>query len=392
MSMAIDDRRSNRPFRDTRDQVPVLGYLNYWYPGLATKKLRKKDRPVHVKLLGEDLVFFRDSRDGKVYALNGWCPHRGAPLWLGKSHFPGTISCPYHGWTFDGSGKCIAALTDGPDSPVVKKVCVRSYPVEERCGMIWVWMGDIEPVPLEEDIPEELLDPDVLILEEEMVWNCNWRVTMDNAIDSAHAIYLHRTSPWMLFRKVPAWIKLKAIEKDPEKGAQRFSGLYPVLEGEIKKASGRSKWFGPAVEAVGFQADYPGLGRFPRSAWWRWREDRFDTMERLPGIFRSTFGSSLLYFRWPVAIDPRRTMNFYWVIKRGQTLKRFWFWLNYWLWWRWIFYYTFSNQDRWICELLNYSLPENLARTDVVVTAWRNLARGARAKEGSQEVGDATAR
>ena len=67
------------------------------------------------------------------------------------------MSCGYHGWTYDlASGTLVAALTDGPDSPICGKVRVRTYPVEERIGIVWVYIGELDPPPVEADIPEEL--------------------------------------------------------------------------------------------------------------------------------------------------------------------------------------------------------------------------------------------
>ena len=138
----------------------VLGFRNYWYPVLWSREVGK--HPVPVTLLGENIMLVRDN--GRIYALHDRCPHRGVPLtlgagWLGqrswsRQEFPGTISCGYHGWTYDlKTGVLCAALTDGPDSPICGKVRVRTYPVEERLGLIWIYVGDIEPPPIEQDIP-----------------------------------------------------------------------------------------------------------------------------------------------------------------------------------------------------------------------------------------------
>ena len=90
------------------DYVPMLGYREYWYPAIQANKVGK--RPVRVKMLGEELVFFR-GKGGKVAALWDRCPHRGALLSYGRCEFEGTISCPYHGYTYDETGTCVAALT-----------------------------------------------------------------------------------------------------------------------------------------------------------------------------------------------------------------------------------------------------------------------------------------
>ena len=98
------------------DYVPELGYREYWYPAVEVKKIRRK--PVALKLLGDQVVFFRDAQN-EVVALTDTCPHRGAFLsggigkGVGNCEFKGFITCPYHGYTFDGTGQCVAALSDG---------------------------------------------------------------------------------------------------------------------------------------------------------------------------------------------------------------------------------------------------------------------------------------
>ena len=138
------------------DFVPPLGFREYWYPALWKKEVGAK-APKHVELLGENIVFFR-GKDGTASALIDWCPHRNARLSLGISEFPGTITCPYHGYTFDGTGQCVAGLIDHPESPVVPKMRAKSYPTAEYQDVVYIWMGETDPVPLEDDLPAELLD------------------------------------------------------------------------------------------------------------------------------------------------------------------------------------------------------------------------------------------
>src|SRR5204863_6948456 len=122
------------------DLVPPLGYRNYWYPAVQSSQLGKK--PIQLKLLGENLVLFRHTESGVALALDDRCPHRNASLALGRSYFPGTISCSYHGWTFDARGKLVAVLSEGPSCPLVGKVFHKTYPVREFRGVIWVWIGE----------------------------------------------------------------------------------------------------------------------------------------------------------------------------------------------------------------------------------------------------------
>ena len=125
-----------------RWHMPEQGFRNYWYPVMMSSDLAK--RPVKRRLLGEDIAFWRDG--GKVNAIADRCPHRGASLSTGHMRFPGsgTLSCPYHGWTFDGAGQLRACIQEGPNSLMPAKVKTKAYPVEERYGVVWAWVGDME--------------------------------------------------------------------------------------------------------------------------------------------------------------------------------------------------------------------------------------------------------
>ncbi|MBM3940588.1 MAG: Rieske 2Fe-2S domain-containing protein [SAR202 cluster bacterium] len=200
--------------------VPRLGYREYWYPAIESKMVKRK--PVTLKMLGDDLVFFRDT-NGKVAALTDYCPHRGARLSGGfrrtpgggpipgklNDEFKGYITCPYHGFVFDGSGQCVAALTEGPDSKLPPKLRARHYPTRELFGIVFVWMGETEPVPIEEDIPWYFFDDDVIVETYVRRWDMNWSLTIENSHDS-HAVKIHRGNSrrlWNLnlFRKSPAY-------------------------------------------------------------------------------------------------------------------------------------------------------------------------------------------
>jgi phenylpropionate dioxygenase-like ring-hydroxylating dioxygenase large terminal subunit len=356
---ATTTRTSHRS--DSRYWVPELGYRNYWQPAVESRRVGRK--PVLVRIMGEELTVFR-TPDG-VKAIHDICPHRGARLHQGKVLFPGTVSCPYHGWTFDGAGRCVAALTDGPDSPIPRQARVASYPTAEALGMIWVYLGDKPAPDLLAGIPRTLAeatgdDYAVQLFRFRQDWATNWRITMDNAIDAAHAFYLHRPALWVLFDRVPAFVKVRMVPTSFEDPEQFVS--YEVTAGE------------PA-------ADYEGIGRWPRTQWWRRRTNRFSGHNAigLPGVFILR-GPRWTHVRWAVPIDRNTTRNYMWAIKRGGPLTRLLFTANFWVWLRWIFYYNFSAQDKRMTETIAYeNLPtEKLAATDRTVQAWRRLAHVAR--------------
>ena len=103
------------PGPDPRDEIPPLGFTEYWYPAIGTNKVPRR-KPVMVKMLGQEVVLFRGKTG--IAALTNHCTHRGAPLDQGKCMYEGTLSCPYHGWTYDENGHVVAVLSEGPDSVI----------------------------------------------------------------------------------------------------------------------------------------------------------------------------------------------------------------------------------------------------------------------------------
>ena len=345
-----------------REQIPATGLREYWYPALLARSVGKR-RPVGVRLLGEDIVFFRDPA-GKVVALQDLCAHRGSRISRGVCHFPGTLTCPYHGWTYDSDGKCVAAFVEGPESHVSNtNVRIPVKKVRELRGLVWVWIGDGEPVPLEEDVPEEFLDPTTTIFTDVREWPINWRPLIENAIDG-HAPYVHRNSVLGILYGLGAL-------------GQK---LTPTLTREGK---GISLLKGPLPS---YQQDYPGLGRFPRryrrKTWIRlfylarWRKIPLAKMYTqeivLPGITRISYPKHM-YIRWGVPVDEGSVRNFYWHTIKGSPAWKFWFGLCYCLFRRWAMNVNFSEQDRTIICHQNYEAPEKLSWTDAVVIQWRKL-------------------
>ncbi|HEY9723175.1 MAG TPA: aromatic ring-hydroxylating dioxygenase subunit alpha [Oscillatoriaceae cyanobacterium] len=113
----------------------------FWY--IAAEANELGNRPLARQVLGEPLVLFRDEQ-GAAIALFDRCPHRNAPLSDGRIN-GGRLMCPYHGWEFDGSGRCtfIPSLREGEAIPAAAQ-CGR-FPVVEQDGYVWVWMGEGEP-------------------------------------------------------------------------------------------------------------------------------------------------------------------------------------------------------------------------------------------------------
>lgn len=332
----------------------VLGFRNYWYPVMESRALTSK--PVARQICGERIVLVRDRSGAR--ALFDRCPHRGIPLSTGTQYAPGTLTCPYHGWTYDlQSGELVAVLTDRPDSPICGKVRVKSYPVEERLGIVWVYIGDDPAPPVEADIPSELFRPGLLRLGDLKLKRGNWRYAMENSIDEGHARFLHRLGIWQLFREVPAWTEFQSkVSSDPE------------------------PWIGRDRGKVVWQDDYPRVGAWPPKHWWQGRGGPMTLEARLPCIIRNTQPTGLNLYNWWVPVDESHYLRFMNFVVPARGLDR----LKYKLWFelyaRWARFGHFSDQDQWMIELMQ-TPPERLYGPDKSITAWRRFcqehARGA---------------
>lgn len=160
----------------------------FWIPFYPSEGLATDGQPKRVKLLGEDLVAFRDSQ-GRPGLLANACPHRGAPLMFGRNEECG-LRCVYHGWKFDVSGWPLDMPAEPENSPLRRKVRAKSYPCRERNGVVWTYMGeDAEAPPLPEI--EWNLVPQENAVVSFRVQECNWLQALEGEIDSAHAPILH---------------------------------------------------------------------------------------------------------------------------------------------------------------------------------------------------------
>ena len=116
----------------------------FWQPFALSRELPEPDSdPIRVRLLGEDLVAFRDT-NGAVGLLHNNCPHRGASLFFGRNEEQG-IRCVYHGWKFDISGDCLDMPNEPAESDFKHKVSATAYPTEEAGGILWAYLGPQDP-------------------------------------------------------------------------------------------------------------------------------------------------------------------------------------------------------------------------------------------------------
>lgn len=161
----------------------------YWMPAFVSPELEADGVVRRIRLLGEDLVAFRDTK-GQVGVVAENCPHRGSSLYLGRNEAEG-IRCAYHGWKFDASGRCVDMPSEPAESNFKNKVRLQAYPTRERNGIVWVYMGPREVPPVLPDHPANTCTEKPNIHSFKYVRECNWVQALEGDIDTIHVAFLH---------------------------------------------------------------------------------------------------------------------------------------------------------------------------------------------------------
>jgi phthalate 4,5-dioxygenase oxygenase subunit len=221
----------------------MMGNLlrRYWTPACLSSELSRPRTQVRVRLLGEDLVAFRDS-EGRLGLLEEHCPHRGASLYYGRNEAECGLRCVYHGWKFDTTGRC----TDMPSEArsFAASIKATSYPTHESGGIIWTYMGPLETMTPFRDFGSDGL-PESEIHASKIITHCNWVQTLDGNIDTVHASFLHQ---------------FNAIVEEPDDDTDRPG--YPSIRTSVRlKRSGTTPRLEVHDDWYGFR--YAGLRTTP---------------------------------------------------------------------------------------------------------------------------------
>jgi nitrite reductase/ring-hydroxylating ferredoxin subunit len=161
----------------------------YWLPALLSTEAPVPDSPpVRVRLLGEDLVAFRDT-SGKVGLFAQNCPHRGASLFFGRNEECG-LRCVYHGWKFDVDGSCVDMPSEPAESNFKAKVRATAYPTHESGGIIWAYLGPKEKLRGFRNFGSDDLKPEQWRASK-VISYCNWIQGLEGNVDTAHISFLH---------------------------------------------------------------------------------------------------------------------------------------------------------------------------------------------------------
>jgi 5,5'-dehydrodivanillate O-demethylase len=208
----------------------------YWHPIAATEEMDGRWTK-RVRLLGEDLVLFKD-RSGKFGLIAEFCPHRRASLAYGIPQEDG-IRCPYHGWKFDGSGHCLEQPNEPEGSSFKDKVTTAGYPVEALGGLIFAYLGP-QPAPLLPRWDGFVSDGAIRMIGKSIV-PCNWLQIMENSVDPVHTEWLH--GKLYEFRKEQEGVKVAIARHHLKFAFDEFEyGVYKrrLVEGQDEKTA--SDW------------------------------------------------------------------------------------------------------------------------------------------------------
>jgi phenylpropionate dioxygenase-like ring-hydroxylating dioxygenase large terminal subunit len=162
----------------------------YWMPALLSSEIPEPDcPPVRVRLLGEDLVAFRDT-DGRIGLLDEFCPHRRVSLYFARNEECG-LRCIYHGWKFDVDGSCLDQLNEPEELQFKHKVHITAYPTVELGGVVWTYMGPPDKMPAPPKFRWTQVDETRRHVTK-VVQECNYLQGLEGGIDTSHAPILHR--------------------------------------------------------------------------------------------------------------------------------------------------------------------------------------------------------
>ncbi len=386
---------------DRRSLIPATGLKEYWYPALPAKDVGRT-KPVGLKLLDQEIVLFRD-KHGEVQALWDYCPHRGAYLSWGNCFWKGSISCPYHGATFDGEGECIEFITEGPDSKMVGRLQAKRYPTVTLKGIVFVWMGQGEPVEPREDLPPELFEgKETVVGTTFRYWDCNWMIALENTSDAHNCFFVHRNALRVMFSargdlggrpRTPLGYRTRLVNEkaaivfdnqstasyyaEQNGGKLPYKMYYPRVGGHWPLGSWRLLWVRPLQSWARLRGRPTGVARlnqqsrrdanqaYPESVPEDWRGGM-----RLPGMQRL----GALYTRWCVPVDADLTRTVYFRFRRSRSaLGRFWHQTTFKLIFEFLNNFNFSDQDYDAMRSCRWQYPEYLSATDSHVVAERRL-------------------
>ena len=360
---------ANKPW--ARYLEAELGFRNHWYPACFSREVEDGGF-LGVELLGERVLLKRI--DGRIHGIEDRCAHRGVPFSARpECYSDNTVSCWYHGFTFDmRDGKLVAIITD-PDSPLIGKITLKTYPVEEAQNVIFVYIGDDPPPPLVEDVQPGFLDADLYVTPngERGVVNSNWRLAAENGVDASH-IYIHRNSRLLNAGQRAVPLASYFVTRD-DMVVETEGGPKGVVKGAGRKVSvWETEVEGNPVNTQYRPEDNPDETLLTDTSLW------------LPcGLKVDPFpAKGIIHFEWYVPIDEHS--HYYivtWARRVSDPAEQTRFSREVETYWRDLVVDRFNDEDVFAREAMERFYAdedgwnrERLFRPDVVVTEWRKLA------------------
>jgi phthalate 4,5-dioxygenase oxygenase subunit len=281
-------------------------FRRYWLPIMHSWELVADGAPIRIRVLGEDLIAFRDT-DGKVGLVGEHCPHRLAPLVIGRNEECG-LRCLYHGWKFDVNGLCVDMPNEPESSGFRAKIKQTAYMLREEGEVVWAYLGDPATAPAFPIYRWAKVRPEQRITGK-WIQEANWMQSLEGGIDTSHASFLHRR-----FDRPPApgdtMAGLMWKDKAPRLELQETN--YGFRYAAIRDASDTENYIRITPHIMPCSSYPPGGGRLwncwvPRDdvSCWAWdiniREDRPWLPEEI---------ERLKEFRGHNAFDPRTFQKF----------------------------------------------------------------------------------
>ena len=213
-------------------------FINFWYPAVESEKL--EDKPLKRRMLGQDFVLWRDE-EGQAHCLSNTCCHRGGSLGDGLVA-DSCVQCPYHGWRFNGEGQCVRVPSIGMNAKPPGRARVDSYPVMERYGLVFCFLGDLDeserpPILEVKEWGQEGWASTCQVLE----WKFNYKRSIENGIDPGHNEFVHPTHGMKGMNENYRVRKLDMRETDWGTGFFNKVFAPPLAEEKMRKASGETK-------------------------------------------------------------------------------------------------------------------------------------------------------
>ena len=183
------------------------GHLNkFWHVCAFSHEI--KQTPLGIKIYNTPIVLWRDNKQ-KIYALLDSCPHRGSPLSAGHCH-GNTISCPYHGWTFDHNGTCISVPCENPRFKFRKKV--PTFEVKEDIGLVWIYLDHCTGAKQEPFSLASYQKNDWHFIYRKQLFKTNAALLIENFMDSSHTSFVHKGLIRGISQKTERKVEVKCEE------------------------------------------------------------------------------------------------------------------------------------------------------------------------------------